>query len=346
MTSPPHRLRRPTSIDVAALAKVSQSTVSRALRGDRSITAETRQRVVRIAAQLGYYPDSRAVRLREGWVRTLAVILLFSEEDEHRTFNPFYYEIASAVEVAAARRGIGVLLSCQSQASSLRGDFERRREADGIILIGTAANRQGWDFFARQFHEGVNIVGWGAPDDSLPTVRADNRSAGEIAAAHLVSVGRRRLAFVGPGWCTHAAFRLRREGFLAALEQQSLSCVPVNFEPDTWERVEQGEAWIKIALAHAPELDGIFAASDALAAGVMRGLVQEGRKIPKDVAVVGFDGGYSARHCIPALTTLEQNVAEAGELLVDAVLSDRAAPANCLMRAVSIRLAIRESSGS
>src|SRR5579872_4193382 len=275
----PDRVRRPTSIDVAALANVSQSTVSRALRGDRSITLETRERVTRVAKELGYQPDVRAVRLREGWVRTLAVVLLFPEGGERRSFNPFYYEIAGAVEAAAARRGIGVLLSGQSEISSLRGDFEQRREADGIIVIGTATNRQGWDFFLRQFHEGANVVAWGAPDDALPTIRADNRLAGTLSAAHLLSLGRRRVAFVGPNWSTHAAFRLRREGFLAELERHSLSCQLVDFEPRTMDRARQGEAWIKIALSQASDLDGVFAASDALAAGVMRGLLQARRRI-------------------------------------------------------------------
>ena len=85
---------------------------------------------MRIASELGYYPDARAVRLREGSVGMLAVVLLFPEDQDRQSFNPFYYEIASAVEAAAARRGNGVLLSGQSQSSSLRSDFEQRREAD------------------------------------------------------------------------------------------------------------------------------------------------------------------------------------------------------------------------
>lgn len=336
------KTRLPTSIDVAALANVSQSTVSRALRGDRSIGDETRQRVVRIASELGYQPDSRAVRLREGSAGAIAVVLLFPQDDERQSINPFYYDIVAAVEAAAAARGIGVLFSGQSNSSSLRGDFEQRREADGVIVIGTATNREGWDFFARAHREGANVVGWGAPDDSLPTVRADNRRAGELAAAHLISLGRRRLAFVGPGWESHAAFRLRREGFLAELARHGLPDFSVDFILKSADRGKQGEASIEAVLADRGELDGVFAASDLLAAGVMRGLAQKGHSIPDEVAVVGFDGGQGARNYTPPLTTIEQDVARAGELLVSALLAGRSAAGRS--GTVPVKLAIRESS--
>lgn len=337
------RGRLPTSIDVAVLAQVSQSTVSRALRGDPSVSLGTRKRVMRIADELGYRPDSRAVRLREGFVGTIAVVLLFPETVGRQALNPFYYDVLGAVEAAASRRGVSILLSGQSQSSSLRSDFERRREADGVIVIGTASNRPGWDFFTEAYDEGANIVAWGAPDDRLPTVRADNRRAGGLAAAHLVACGRRRLAFAGPGFEGHAAFRLRREGFLAALERHGLADHSPELTVDTADRMAQGECWSAAALAAGGGIDGVFAASDLLALGVLRGLSRGGRRVPEDVALVGFDGGQGARHCTPALTTIEQDVARAGELLLGALLdgneASKSAPAD-----VPVQLVVRESS--
>lgn len=346
MADPSDRARRPTSIDVAAAARVSQSTVSRALRGDRSITLATRERVKRIASELGYYPDARAVRLRQGSTRIVAVVLLFAEGDERQSFNPFYYEVASAVQAAAARRGIGVLLSGQGHSSSLRSDFEQRSEADGIVVIGSAANRTGWDFFARHFADGVNIVAWGAPDDRLPTIRADNRSAGELAAQHLLSLGRRNLAFVGPGWQTHVAFRHRKEGFCAELERNGYAPLGTELGAEGHDRGEQGQTWINGALSAEPHLDGVFAASDSLAAGVIRGLSPNGRRVPDDVAVVGFDGGYGAKHFFPSLTTIEQNVVAAGDLLVNAVMAGRNLSAASDLPLVPVRLIVRESTKS
>lgn len=338
------RGRLPTSIDVAVLAQVSQSTVSRALRGDPSITAATRERVVRVAAELGYFPDSRAVRLRDGSVGTIAVVLLFPAAQARGSFNPFYYEILSAVEAAATRRGISILLSGQSHSSSLRADFERRREADGIIVIGTASNKEAWDFFASAHQSGANVVAWGAPEDSLPAVRADNVRAGELAAAHLIASGRRKLAFVGPGWAGHHAFRSRREGFRAELARHGLADLSIDIDPATSDRTQQGAALVNAILESSVDIDGVFAASDVLAAGVIRGLLESGRAIPNDVAVVGFDGGQGARHFTPTLTTIEQNVVQAGELLVAAVLGARDTDETPLAGTVSVNLAIRESS--
>lgn len=299
---------------------------------------------MRAASEIGYYPDARAVRLREDSIGMLAVVLLFPEGEGRQSFNPFYYEIVSAVEAAAARRGFGVLLSGQSQSSSLRSDFEQRREADGIVVIGSAANRAGWDFFARQFAEGANIVGWGAPDDRLPTIRADNRSAGALAAQHLLSLGRRRLAFLGPGWENRVAFRHRKEGFCAELERNGYACLGTQLEPEGHDAGKQGETWINGALLAEPHLDGVFAASDSLAAGALRGLALNGRDVPDDVALVGFDGGYGAKHLSPALTTIEQNIVAAGDLLVEAVLAHPSQFCTRDISMVPIRLAVRESS--
>lgn len=93
-------------------------------------------------------------------------------------------------------------------------------------------------------------------------------------------------------------------------------------------------------------MDGVFAASDSLAAGVIRGLALNGRGVPDDVAVVGFDGGYGAKHFSPSLTTIEQNVIAAGDLVVNAVMADLNLSATGDLPPVPVRLIVRESSQS
>jgi len=334
------RAHRPTSFDVALLAQVSQSTVSRALRGDPSITPETRDRVAKAAAELGYRPDSRAVRLRGGAVGCVAVVLLTSPDLERRALNPFYFDILGAVEAAAARRGMGITLSYQGTADTLRSDFEQRREADGLVVIGTAANHAAWDFFAEAKRAGCNLVAWGAPDDSLPIVRADNHAAGVLAVEHLVAGGRRRIAFVGPGWESHQAFRLRRQGYLDVLANHDLTPIEVS-APAIDDRHAQGEAAAARLLAIDPPVDAVFAASDTLASGVMGGLQAAGIRVPADIAIVGFDGGFGARQCTPALTTIEQDVASAGEMLVEALFGKTDAADRDF---VPVKLVVRGSS--
>ena len=315
--------RRPTSLDVAQRAGVSQPTVSRALRNHGSISAETRQRVERAAAELGYWPDHHAARLRDRATGAIALVLLATPGADRGVPNPFYYDLVEAVETAAARRGLRVLLSYQGEGRALRCDFEQRREADGVIVIGSAASRAAWRFFAAAAREGSNVVGWGAPDQSLRVVRGDSRAGAALAIDHLVARGRRRIAFVGPGWERHHAFRERRAGYLAAMARHGLPTLEVP-APRTPDRIAEGETAFAALTAAGLSPDAVFAASDGLALGVLRAARHAGLAVPADLAVVGFDGAYGAGRVEPALTTVAQDAARAGELLVATLLGEAA----------------------
>lgn len=308
-----------TSFDVAAAAGVSQSTVSRALRNLDSVSPETRERVLGAAAQLGYLPDLRAARLRQATTGCIALVLLVPAGAGRAALNPFYYDLVSAIEAAAAREGRRILLSFQDAAAGFDSEFEQRREADGLIVVGSAVNAEGWAHFTAAAMQGRHVVGWGSPHDDLPVVRADNRDGARQAVEHLIGIGRRRIAFAGPGWQQHAAYAERREGYLSALAAHGLE--PIDASPAAaGEREDQGAAAIDWLIATAPDIDALFAASDLVALGALRALRAHRRRVPEDVAVIGFDGIQGVRHCDPALTTVAQDVAGAGEALVAALL--------------------------
>lgn len=315
--------RRPTSMDVAQRAGVSQPTVSRALRNHGSISAVTRRRVEQAAAELGYQPDHHAARLRDGATGTLALVLLATPGADRGVPNPFYYDLVEAVETAAARRGLRMLLSYQGAGRALRCDFEQRREADGVIVIGSASSRAAWRFFAAAAREGSNVVGWGAPDQSLRVVRSDARAGAALAIDHLIAGGRRRIAFVGPGWERHHAFRERRAGYLAAIARHGLTPLEAA-APRTPDRIAEGERAFAALAAGGMAADAVFAASDGLALGVLRAARHAGLAVPRDLAVVGFDGAYGAGRVESALTTVAQDAARAGELLVATLLGEAA----------------------
>jgi DNA-binding LacI/PurR family transcriptional regulator len=316
-TVPPKR--RATSIDVAAVAGVSQPTVSRALRGHPSVNAETRERVLEIARDLNYAVDRRGVRLRSGSTGNIAVIMLSPPGRDRSALNPFYYSLLGAVGVAASRHGYNLLVSFQSGPDDFRADFARTREADGTIAIGSGGFKRGWRHLRDAAAAGEKIVCWGAPDDALPTVRCDNRAAAAAATAHLIGRGRRRIAFLGPGWRTRKAFRDRRRGYLDAVEAgggQAIEPPPVRAAASA----DDGYA-VAVALLRAfPDCDGIVAASDGLALSAARAIRALGRSLPDDVALVGFDGVDAAAHTTPSLTTVEQDSRVAGSLLVVTLL--------------------------
>ncbi|WP_176484521.1 LacI family DNA-binding transcriptional regulator [Sphingomonas spermidinifaciens] len=330
-----------TSFDVAAAAGVSQSTVSRALRNLDSVSAETRERVLEAAAQLGYLPDLRAARLRQATTGCIALVLIVPAGLDRAALNPFYYDLVAAIEAAAAAGGRRILLSFQDEEAGFDAEFEQRREADGMIVVGSATNTAGWAHFTRAAAQGRRVVAWGSPHDELPTVRADNRDGARQAVEHLFARGRRRIAFVGPGWERHAAYAERREGYLAALAERGLEPIDLS-GASVGEREEQGAAAIAGLIDMLPRADALFAASDLVALGALRALRASGLRVPDDVAVVGFDGIQGVRHCDPALTTVAQNAPAAGRALVEALLRNIAGAPAASAR-VPVALVVRAS---
>lgn len=335
------RAQIPTSLDVAAIAGVSQATVSRALRDGSAVRRETRERVKAAAKDLNYRPNRAAIQLRGARPDRIAVVLLSPPGDNRAALNPFYYDLVGSVEAEATRRNLGVMLSYQGEPGTLRCDFEQRGDAYGVIVIGSTSNREGWRFFGAARRAGANIVGWGSPDDALPTVRTDNHGGAALAVDYLVARGRTRIAFVGPGWRRHHAFRERRAGYRAALAQHGLDPIECAV-PAIDSRARQGEVAIAALRLAGAACDAVFAASEGLALGVMRGLGSSGLKVPDDVSVVGFDGAWYSRDSHPALTTIEQDIASAGALLVAAIAGDFSTN-DSVGRAVPLRLVARAS---
>lgn len=332
------RPRPSTSHDVASLAGVSQATVSRALRDCTHVGKETRRRVQAAAAELGYRPNVAAVRMRGARSNTIAVVLLSAPHAGRASLNPFYYDLLGAIEAEATRRKLSLILSYQGEPDTLRCDFEQRGEADGVIVIGNATNRAAWRYFGAAYKAGSHIVAWGAPDDSLPTVRADNVQGAMLAVDHLIARGCTRIAFIGPGWADQRAFHARRAGYLAALERHGLDPIEGDV-PLERDRLRQGAAAVDALCDSGTAFDAIFAASDGLALGAARRVRELGRRVPEDVAVIGFDGGWHSRDNDPALTTIEQDIVQASVMLV-AVIADRAVDGDM---PVGVRLVTRAS---
>jgi DNA-binding LacI/PurR family transcriptional regulator len=270
------------------------------------------------------------------------VVILTAPGQARARVNPFYFALLGAIGAAASDRGFHLLLSFQDSAAGFRSDYQKAHETDGLIVLGSAGQADGWDHFARAFEQGATIVAWGAPEDCLPTIRCDNQAGGALVARHLTAGGRRRVAFVGPGWEGHLAFRQRREGFRAALADLGLAALEA---PDGGgaSREEQGEAAVSALLRSGEAPDALFAATDLLAIGAARALRAAGLRVPEDVALVGFDGIPSAAHASPAISTVEQDSEVAGRLLVEALL-DQAAGREAAPTPIPVRLVERESS--
>lgn len=315
------RPRRATSFDIAELAGVSQSTVSRALRNSAAVSESTRLKVTNAAQLLNYRVDIAARNLRAQCTRTIALLLRDDTDTSARPINPFFLDLIGHVTMAAARRGYDVILSFQQYSNDWRADYTERGRADGIIFLGYGDFLSYAQRIARLDDAGAPYITWGPVLAGQPGhfIGCNNEAGGEAAAAHLLGLGRRRIAFLGDATPNSPEFRARWRGYLRAHDLADAAA-----DPELWAEAqsceEDGRKAMALLLARGLAFDGVFAASDLIAIGALRALREAGRSVPDDVGVVGFDDIYVAPLIDPPLTTVRQDAALAAEGLVDTLL--------------------------
>ena len=310
-----------TSFDIAALAGVSQPTVSRALRGDRTVSEATRLRIEAAARQLNYTVDKAASSLRRGRSRTLA-LLFFQDSVSDGLINPFFLSMLGSILRRCASRGYDLLTSFQQPTSDWHVDYEDARRADGLILLGYGDFEVYRGRQEQLVRQGTRFVRWGAAsaEGAERTIGCDNRAGGRIAGEHLLARGRRRIAFLGDASDHYPEFRDRYAGLRAAQAAAGIGTDPalqmraLTFEAD-------GHAAVRALIDRGTAFDAVFAGSDMIAIGALRALADAGRRVPQDVAVIGFDDIPAAALASPALTTVAQDHDRAGEMLVDALIA-------------------------
>jgi DNA-binding LacI/PurR family transcriptional regulator len=334
--------RRPTSFDIAAIAGVSQPTVSRALSGSPSVSEETRRRVLAAAEQLNYKVDKNASGLRRQQAKTLA-LLFFEESPDHSEINPFYLSLLGPMVRRCADRGYDLLISFQQLSSDWHVDYEDSRKADGIILLGYGDYLQYRPRLEQLVERGTHFVRWGSTgeDEIGATVSSDNEQGGFEATTHLLQQGRRRIGFIGTAGDGFPEVQERFRGYCRALRAAGI-------EPDDGLRADaapsesDGRAAVARLIADEIDFDAIFAASDVAAIGAMHALQQAGRSVP-EISVVGFDDIPAASLASPPLTTVTQDAHCAAEALIDTLIKSIESGA-AEDQILPVRLTVRESS--
>lgn len=323
--------------DIAQLAGVSESTVSRALCGSKLIAEATRTRIKKIADEHGYTIDLNARNLRMQKTGTISVVFPLLHEVDQGISDPFFLEMLGHLADELSDRHYDLLLH-KIGPGEPRGlaDMVNARRSDGILLIGQSTQHELINELAAGYKP---LVVWGAalPGSRYLTVGSDNRGGARDAVAHLLGLGHRRIAFFGDRRLVEVA--QRHEGYVAALQAAGLAA-----DPGLECRVPFDRSGAQVAMTtfldRNPPFDAIFAASDLLAMAAIRALDQRGRRVPGDVAVVGFDDIMLAGAYTPALTTVRQNVAAGARTLVDhlfRVLEDSEVQAAVLPTALVVR---------
>jgi DNA-binding LacI/PurR family transcriptional regulator len=329
--------------DVARLAGVSRATASRVANKSPKVSPEARAAVQAAIAKLGYVPNRAARSLMTRRSDSIGVVIM---EPAGRLFaDPFFGRLLVGISNGLAARDIQlVLLMAQTTREEAR--VERYLEAghvDGAILVGPHGNDP---LPARLELGGVPIVlsGRQMGDAIVSHVDSDNRGGARMAVAHLLAGGRRTIATIH-GMLDLSSGIDRLEGYRDALRAAGMALDPGLEGGGDYQPVAAADAMREL-LVRRPGIDAVFAASDSMAAAVVRVIQESGRRIPEDVAVVGFDDSPVALTTRPALSTVRQQIEAMGlemaRLLLDRIDNPGEVPTQVVF---PTELVVRESSG-
>ncbi|QLH19786.1 LacI family DNA-binding transcriptional regulator [Streptomyces sp. Rer75] len=306
---------RPTLESVALHAGVSRATVSRVVNGSTRVAEDSRAAVLRAIEELGYVPNQAARSLVTQRTDSFALVL---PEEPGRVFSDdqFFPGVVRGVgqELEDADKQL-VLMMARSPASRDRIErFALARHVDGVMVasvhgadpLPAALARMGIPVVCNE-----RLLG----PTALPYVGVDNAGGAALAVRHLLGSGRTRVVTVaGPQDMVAGIDRLT--GYRTALKEAGREAVVAAGDFTQ----ESGAVAMRELLGREPELDAVFVASDLMGLGVLRALRQAGRRVPEDVAVVGFDDVQAARYADPPLTTVRQPIAEIGRRLARQLL--------------------------
>lgn len=313
---------RPTSFDIAYLAGVSQPTVSRALRDDRSVSEATRTKIKRIARELNYTVDKNASSLRSQRSNTIALLFFEDPTPDESMINPFFLAMLGSITRACANRGLDLLISFQRMEDDWHVLYQDSHRADGLILLGYGDFTLYRERLEQLERQGTKFARWGSVSSDMngTTIGSDNADAGRLAGEHLLSGGCEHIAFLGHADEHYPEFQSRYEGLCSAMRAAGRVPNPkLQFDAITTE--EAGYDAAQALIGSGQEFDSIFAASDLIAIGAMRALAEAEFQVPDDVAIVGFDNIPAASLTNPPLTTVMQDIKGAGERLVETLIA-------------------------
>lgn len=330
-----------TISDIARQAGVSKVTVSRVLNDRPDVSAETRERVLRIVRDAGYAPDARARALVHKRSRTIGLMM-----DD--LISPYILDHMRAVERTVRKAGYQLIVASSDGSPALeRAGLRLFREhrLDGILLVPCSIQSPS----AIELHRiGVPVVQMARylRDAELDLVANDHYAVGRIGALHLAKTGRRRIAFIARRRVLSTVFD-RFRGYRNALAE-----LEIPFDPSLVvkidENVEASEAVTYQLLRLPNPPDAIFAYNDGVALGALRALASAGLQVPRDVAVMGADNLTGSEQWAVPLTTIAQSGEAIGERAVRVLLRRiEKGPAVVPQRVfVPPRLIVRESCGA
>lgn len=307
--------------DIAAVCGYSVNTVSRALRGDKRISARTREVIRKTAEEKHYIPDAIASSMRSLHSRIIGVITADSS-------NPFFNEVNQGIVSAAAEAGYHILIGSHEENVDKEMELVRMflsRRVDGLIVMPVSETSAEHLSFYRDLE-----VPFVFPGRYLPSIEAHAILHGDIAGEKnvfdfLLSRGHRKILYLaGPRKVSNSFDR--RRGMASSLEAHGLSLNPT-LTLETTGKIEDGYSRMNEALNRGLEFTAVACFNDLAAMGVLKSLSENGLQVPGDVEVVGFDNLYMSQFMQPALSTVDVPKFRLGQVAMEILVSHIENPA-------------------
>ena len=298
--------------DIAKIAGVSQSTVSKALNNRPDVSDATKSRILDIAREFDFTPNAFGKGLKMRMSENLG--LIFCRDIHPISGNPFYSRVLEGVEGEVAINNFNLILHIITDAcKDSLPKMMRERQVDGVILVGSFEEQ----YISKVLQKDIPVV-FIDPKEPLENrfqILIDNEHGAFIATKHLIDCGHRKIGFVS-GDLTRMSFKQRFDGYMKAL---NLHNIPICQEFIKTGGLENGYVHVKGMLS-AEKPTAIFAANDINAIYGYRAINELGLKIPDDISIVGFDDIEMAKISTPPLTTVRVYKEELGSIAVRTLL--------------------------
>lgn len=305
--------RQPTVSDIARIARVSPSTVSRVLTGSSPVHPEKRAAVLAVIEQLNFRPNLNARALVRG--KSMAIGILTQS-----LASQFYGELSQGIEEGLAGSGYHPIFA----SGQWLPDEERAalnllidRQVDGLIVLG--GDQPDADLLAISGQTPLIAVGRTIAGLESQCIQVDNRAGAAHAVRHLLELGHRRIAYVS-GIPAHVDSRERRRGYEQTLQEAGIALDERLIVEGNYTE-QSGTLALEALLARGAHFSAIFAGNDQMAYGVRLGLYRHGLRVPDEISLVGFDDLLGSAFTTPPLTTVGQQMLDQGRRAARGVLS-------------------------
>lgn len=331
--------------DIAREAGVSATTVSNVIHGrTNKVSSYTVDLINEIIRERGYVPSLSARAMRTRSSKVVALINHLESRDQQKFMSdPFFMDLTGAVEKALRERGYFLMIRAISDPEELTA-FLRNWNVEGLFMPGLFENEPFYETLRGLKLPVVLTDSYVSDLGNMVNIGLEDFEGARLAVDYLAKLGHKRIVFAGPAVKPGGVVEQRLLGYRRALAQNGVEFDPslvFECEFSTGKMMALGES-----LVTRKDITAVFATADMLAAGIMSGLQQAGRMVPRDISVVGFDDINWARMTMPMLTTVHQDAEEKGRIAAECMIQRlEGKPASFRSRALPVHLVIRSSAG-